>query len=74
MRVGYRRDFVQGKTSCGDRIRTCDLEVMSLASYLLLHPALNMIFPNALRPFRSDKNAKIIHFTEIANTVNLTPR
>ena len=26
--------------SCGGRIRTCDLQVMSLASYQLLHSAM----------------------------------
>ena len=29
--------------SCGGRIRTCDLQVMSLASYQLLHSA--MLYP-----------------------------
>ena len=29
-----------GRYSCGGRIRTCDLQVMSLASYQLLHSAM----------------------------------
>ena len=28
------------RSSCGGRIRTCDLQVMSLASYQLLHSAI----------------------------------
>jgi hypothetical protein len=28
------------RLTSGDRTRTCDLEVMSLASYQLLHPAI----------------------------------
>ena len=29
--------------SCGGRTRTCDLQVMSLASYQLLHTAINQL-------------------------------
>ena len=29
-----------GRYSCGGRTRTCDLQVMSLASYQLLHSAM----------------------------------
>ena len=32
-----------GFVSCGGRIRTCDLQVMSLASYQLLHSAMFLI-------------------------------
>ena len=31
---------IVGFCSCGGRIRTCDLQVMSLASYQLLHSAM----------------------------------
>ena len=41
--TGHRRreltaEYERRKESCGDRIRTCDLEVMSLASYRAAPP------------------------------------
>ena len=33
-----------GRYSCGGRTRTCDLQVMSLASYQLLHSAMFSCF------------------------------
>ena len=33
-------DSTHPRSSCGGRIRTCDLQVMSLASYQLLHSAI----------------------------------
>ena len=40
--------------SCGGRIRTCDLQVMSLASYQLLHSAmlLTMLFSKSAAKVR----------------------
>ena len=32
-----------GRYSCGGRTRTCDLQVMSLASYQLLHSAIFIV-------------------------------
>ena len=38
--LGY---LLFGRCSCGGRTRTCDLQVMSLASYQLLHSAIFLI-------------------------------
>ncbi len=37
---GNKKATLIGCCSCGGRIRTCDLQVMSLASYQLLHSAM----------------------------------
>ena len=48
---------MSGFLSCGGRIRTCDLQVMSLASYQLLHSAM----------FFSKRLQKYIYFSRYAN-------
>ena len=41
---GYCVDWaIIGRYSCGGRTRTCDLQVMSLASYQLLHSAIFLV-------------------------------
>jgi hypothetical protein len=40
--------FLAKSSSCGDRIRTCDLEVMSLASYRAAPP--RVVFPSRVNP------------------------
>ena len=51
--------------SCGGRIRTCDLQVMSLASYQLLHSA--MLFSGLFLK----SGAKVRLFFEIAKYLSI---
>lgn len=58
--------------SGGGRTRTCDLEVMSLASYQLLYPASNESFFNdevtipQVEIFSRGGSEKIIHFLKLS--------
>jgi hypothetical protein len=47
--------FARGFSSCGDRIRTCDLEVMSLASYRTAPPRVKCVNLIILTTFRSSR-------------------
>ena len=41
--IRKKPDIASGFFCCGGRIRTCDLQVMSLASYQLLHSAMFIV-------------------------------
>ena len=57
------RDSEASFVSCGGRTRTCDLQVMSLASYQLLHSAI--IFIRFCKPFCLFAGAKVQLFCEL---------
>ena len=48
-----------GRYSCGGRTRTCDLQVMSLASYQLLHSAM-------FNSFSCFASAKVLLISDMA--------
>ena len=58
-----------GCCSCGGRIRTCDLQVMSLASYQLLHSAM-LILPDFAGDFFKSA-AKVQLFFELHKYLSL---
>ena len=67
MRIGPKKNEEtrpqwSGFCSCGGRIRTCDLQVMSLASYQLLHSAMFSRFAGAkvILLFHTTKKTRII--------------
>ena len=60
-----------GCCSCGGRIRTCDLQVMSLASYQLLHSAMLFLSGDKISASRMQRARSLLRRSLISQTIFL---
>ncbi len=67
----FKSVLIRVRLSCGGRTRTCDLQVMSLASYQLLHSAIyDQYFRYFSIPFRI-ASAKVLIFFDMCKCLYL---